>query len=218
MVIDSSNRAMDKVRLAVIYYSSTGINYQLACWAAEAGLAFGAEVRLRKVHELAPDSAIDRRPAWRAHIEATRGMREASSDDLVWADTFIFSTPTRYGTVSAQLKEFLDTQGSLWAQGKLAGKVVSGMASANNPHGGQEATLLSLYINMIHWGAIIVPPGYTDESVFRAGGNPYGTTATGRDGQMVQDVRDAVHYQARLTLSVAARLKAGKAALAAGDV
>jgi NAD(P)H dehydrogenase (quinone) len=207
---------MEKVHLAIIYYSSTGINYQLAQWAAESGLAAGAEVRLRKVRELAPDSAIDRRPAWRAHINATRDILEASPDDLLWADAVIFSTPSRYGTVSAQLKEFLDTQGSLWAQGRLIDKVVSGMASANNPHGGQEATLLSLYINMIHWGAIIVPPGYSDESVYRTGGNPYGTTATGRDGQMVQDVRDAVFHQARRTLQVAAWVKAGKAALPPG--
>ena len=108
-----------------------------------------------------------------------------------------------------QMKQFLDIQGGLWAQGKLANKVVSAMSSASNP-GGQENTQ-SLYTVMMHWGTIIVPPGYTDDSVFAAGGNPYGTSVTqGEDGKMVEDVENAVKYQARRTVTVAGWLKKGR--------
>ncbi|MFZ7102414.1 MAG: NAD(P)H:quinone oxidoreductase [Peptococcaceae bacterium] len=169
---------MDKVKLAVIYYSMTGINYQMARWAAEAGQNTGAEVRLLKVRELAPETAVNANPAWKANAEATEDIKEAGSDDLEWADAIIFSAPTRFGNLPSQMKQFIDLQGRMWAQGKLLNKVVSAMSSAQNPHGGQEATIKALYTSMMHWGAIIVPPGYTDSSIFKAGGNPYGTTVT----------------------------------------
>jgi len=202
---------MEKVKLAVIYYSMTGINYQLASWAAEAGQEAGAEVRLLKVHELAPESAINNNPVWKATVESTKNIQEASSADLDWADAIVFSVPTRFGNLAAQMKQFIDLQGGLWAKGKLMNKVVSGMSSAQNPHGGQEATVKSLYTSMMHWGAIIVSPGYTDPSIFKAGGNPYGTTVTqGPDGKMVEDVKDAVFHQAKRTVEVATWLKKGK--------
>lgn len=94
-------------------------------------------------------------------------------EDLVWADTIIFSVPTRFGNMPSQLKQFLDTTGGLWFNGKLMNKVVSAMTSAQNPHGGQEATILSLYTSMYLWGAIVAAPGYTDPVTFGAGGNPY---------------------------------------------
>jgi len=202
---------MDNVKLAVIYYSSTGTNYQLAQWAAEAGKSAGAEVRLLKVHELAPDEAINSNPAWRAHADATKDVKEAVPDDLVWADAIIFSVPTRYGNVPSQFKQFIDITGGVWSKGLLTNKVVSAMSSANNTHGGQEATLLSLYTTMMHWGAIIVTPGYTDEVVSKAGGNPYGTSVTvGYDGKNVEDIRASVMYQARRTIEVAKWLKKGR--------
>ncbi|WP_178075378.1 NAD(P)H-dependent oxidoreductase, partial [Pseudomonas sp. 2822-17] len=80
---------------------------------------------------------------------------EVTLDDLEWADAFIFSTPTRFGNIPGQVKQFLDTTGGLWFNGKLANKVVSAMSSASNAHGGQEATILALYNTMHHWGAII---------------------------------------------------------------
>jgi NAD(P)H dehydrogenase (quinone) len=84
------------------------------------------------------------------------------------------------------------------------------MSSAQNPHGGQEATVLSLYTAMCHWGAIIVPPGYTNQVLFGAGGNPYGTTVTvDQDGKMIEDVKDAVKYQAKRTVQVAEWVKKG---------
>jgi NAD(P)H dehydrogenase (quinone) len=202
---------LDKVKLAIIYYSSTGTNYQMAKWAEEAAKEAGAEVRVLKVKELAPPQAIDSNPAWRKHYDETQDVPEATSQDLEWADALIFSMPTRFGVMPSQMKQFLDIQGGLWAQGKLANKVVSAMSSASNPHGGQEKTLQSLYTVMMHWGTIIVPPGYTDDSVFAAGGNPYGTSVTqGEDGKMVEDVENAVKYQARRTVTVAGWLKKGR--------
>ncbi len=85
------------------------------------------------------------------------------------------------------------------------------MSSAQNPHGGQEATILSLYTSMMHWGAIIVPPGYSDPVLFAAGGNPYGTSVTqGQDGKMVEDVQAAVKHQAKRTVDIANRVIAGE--------
>lgn len=203
---------MEKVKLAVIYYSSTGTNYQLATWAAEAAEEAGAEVQVLKVPELAPEAAINSNPAWKAHYDATKDVPVASSSDLEWADAYIFSVPTRFGNVASQMKQFLDIQGGLWAEGKLMNKVVSAMSSAQNPHGGQEATILSLYTTMAHWGAIIVPPGYTNPVIFKAGGNPYGTSVTqGQDGKMIEDVKDAVYHQAKRTVEVASWVKKGRA-------
>ena len=202
---------MEKVKLAVIYYSSTGINYKLAKMAEEGALEAGAEVRVLKVQELAPDAAIDSNPAWRANVEATKDVPIATSADLDWADAIIFSMPTRFGNLPSQMKQFLDMQGGMWAQGKLTNKVVSAMASAGNANGGQEATVKSLYTSMMHWGAIIVPPGFTDDSIYKAGGNPYGTSVTqGSDGNMVEDVKDAVKHQAKRTVEVASWIKKGK--------
>lgn len=202
---------MEKTKLAIIYYSATGINHQMAEWAAEAAREAGADVRVVRIAETAPDKAIDSNPAWRAQIERAAHLPVAGSADLDWADAILFSVPTRFGVMAAQAKQFIDQQGGLWAQGKLVDKVVSAMSSAQNPHGGQEATLLSLYTTMYHWGAIVVAPGYTDDSVFKAGGNPYGTSVSqGPDGKPVEDVRNAVAHQTRRLLDVTARLKAGK--------
>ena len=201
---------MDKVKLAIIYYSSNGTNYQLAKWAEEAANEYGAEVKVLKVPELAPQAAIDSNPAWKAHAEATKDVPVATPDDLAWADAIIFSTPTRFGNVASQMKQFLDTTGGVWAEGKLVNKVVSAMSSAGNPHGGQEATIKSLYVSMMHWGAIIVPPGYTDKSIYVGGGNPYGTSVTvDGEGKMVEDVKEAVKHQAKRTLMVAEWIKKG---------
>jgi NAD(P)H dehydrogenase (quinone) len=109
------------------------------------------------------------KPCWKATIPA-------SLEDLDWADGYAFGTPTRYGAPAAQLKQFLDTAGSLWQEGKLADKPVSTFVSSAERHGGQEATILSLHNVFYHWGCIIVPLGYTDNVVYAAGGNPYGTS------------------------------------------
>ncbi|TLS36044.1 NAD(P)H:quinone oxidoreductase [Pseudalkalibacillus caeni] len=201
---------MANVNLAVIYYSSTGTNYQLAQWAEEAAKQAGAEVKLVKMPETAPQSAVESNPAWKKHLEETKDVPEVTLDDLEWADAYIFSVPTRFGNVPSQAKSFLDSTGGLWFNGKLANKVVSAMTSAQNPHGGQEATLLNLYTTMHHWGAIVASPGYTDQSVFAAGGNPYGTSVSvDQDGNMKEDVKGAVEYQAKRTVQVATWVKQG---------
>jgi len=202
---------MSTVKLTIIYYSATGTNYAMALEAQKAALAAGAEVRLRKVQELAPDVAIDSNPAWRAHVEATRDVPVASHDDLEWADAYLFSTPTRYGNVPAQIKQFIDTTGPLWAQGKLSNKVVSGFATAGNVHGGQETTLMALYNSFYHWGAIIVSPGYTNPLLSAAGGNPYGFSRQAGT-EFSEAEKAAVRYQTERMIEISARLLRGKLA------
>src|SRR5699024_8993144 len=129
---------MENIKLAVVFYSMGGTNYQLAKWAEEGAKAAGADVRVLKVEELAPQSVIDGNEGWKATVEATKDVPVATSDDIEWADAIIFSVPSRFGTMPAQMKQFLDLQGGLWANGKTINKVVSAMSSAQNPHGGQE--------------------------------------------------------------------------------
>lgn len=198
------------IKLAVIYYSSTGTNYQMAQWAKAGAEELGAEVRVLKVPESAPQAAIESNPVWKAHVDSTKDVPEVTLADLEWADAYIFSVPTRFGNMAGQMRQFLDTTGGLWFEGKLMNKVVSGMTSAQNPHGGQEATILALYTNMFHWGALVAAPGYTDPSIFAGGGNPYGTSVSvDQEGNMVEDVEDAVKYQAKRTVSVAQWVKDG---------
>ncbi len=198
---------MSNVKLSIIYYSSTGTNYQVALEAKKAAEEAGAEVRLRKVAELAPDAAIDSNPAWREHINATKDVQTATNDDLDWADAVIFGTPTRFGNVAAQLKQFMDGTGGLWFEGKLANKVYSAFTSAQNPHGGQESTLLALYNSIYHWGGIIVTPGYTDQNLFKSGGNPYGTSISADGNDIPEEKAEAARIQARRVVEFAAKLK-----------
>ena len=198
-------------KTAIVYYSSTGTNYQLAQWAAEAAKGAGSEVKVLKAAETAPQAVIDSNPAWKANVEATKDVPEVTPTDLEWADAIIFSVPTRFGNMPGQMKNFIDTTGGSWAQGKLANKAVSAMSSAGNAHGGQEATILSLYTTIYHWGAVVAAPGYTDDSAYASGGNPYGTSVTvGQDGKMVEDekaIKAAVQHQAKRTVKVAEALK-----------
>lgn len=205
---------MSKIKLAVIYYSATGTNYQLAQWAAESAEKAGAEVKLLKVQELVPEDKIAANPAMKALAEKTKDIPIATPDDIVEADAIIFSSPTRYGNIASQMKQFIDTTGGIWGKGLTVNKVVSAMSSAQNPHGGQEATILALYTSMYHWGAIVAAPGYTDPVTFGAGGNPYGTSVSvDGDGKMIEEqdrIRDAVFHQAKRTVEVAGWVQAGK--------
>ena len=164
----------EKAKIAIFYYSSMGHAWQVAR-AYEEGVRFeGGEARVRKVRELAPPEAIATNPAWKAHLEETKNVPEASLDDLEWANGYVFGSPTRYGVMAAQMKQFLDGSVMLWGQGKLAHKPVTAFAGAMNPQGGQVNTINSIYSVMQHWGTIIVPPGCNDPSVYAAGGSPYG--------------------------------------------
>jgi NAD(P)H dehydrogenase (quinone) len=199
------------VKVAVIYYSATGTVHALAQAVAEGAASAGAEVRLRRVAELAPDSAIDQNPQWRRHADAARSVVQASVEDLAWADAYAFGTPTRFGAPAAQLKQFIDQAGGLWQDGRLADKPVTAFTSAFNRHGGSEATILSLGNVFYHWGSLIVPPGFTDPAVYAAGGNPYGTSSvTGPAGDGPDAAAlDAARYQGRRLARTTIRLLAG---------
>lgn len=184
-------------KVAVIYYSATGNVYKLGRAIEEGAKEAGAEVRFLKVRELAPEEAIKSNQGWYDHSLETQDVPEASLDDLEWADAYIFGTPTRFGNVSAQLKQFIDTAGGLWFQGKLADKVVGGFTSASTVHGGQESTLLSMYNVFMHWGSIIVPTGYTDDSIFAGGGNPYGASSTGSEDGPTEEELAVARFQGR---------------------
>jgi NAD(P)H dehydrogenase (quinone) len=198
-------------RVAVIYYSATGNVYGLARAVEEGAKEAGAEVRFRKVRELAPEEAVRSNRGWYDHALMTEDVPEASLEDLNWADAYVLGTPTRFGNVSAQLKQFIDTTGPLWAEGKLADKVASGFTSAQNPHGGQESTLLSMHNVFYHWGAIIVPPGYTDPLLFEAGGNPYGASSTGAEEGPSAGELAAARYLGRRVAEKAAALARSRA-------
>lgn len=198
---------MAGVKLALVYYSTYGTNHRMAEIAADAAKQAGAEVRLLKVKETAPPEVVQGQAPWKAHQEATSDIPEATPDDLVWANAFLFSAPTRYGGAASQMRAFIDTLGPVWQQGALADKTFSAMTSAMNPHGGQETTLQTLYITAMHWGAILVPPGYTDAAVFSAGGNPYGTTVTaGGEGGISAESEAAIRHQAKRLVEITARL------------
>ncbi|MBQ0887133.1 NAD(P)H:quinone oxidoreductase [Streptomyces sp. RM72] len=197
------------VKLAVVYYSSTGTITEIAKELHEAGVKAGAEVRLLKVAELAPRAAIESNPAWAANDAATADIPEATADDIEWADAVIFGTPTRFGNVSSQLKQFIDTLGGLWAEGKLADKVYSGFVSSATAHAGQESTLLALYNSIHHFGGLTVTPGFTDPNKF-TDGNPYGTShVDGQGANPVDDVtRTAARIQAERVIKIAGAIRA----------
>jgi NAD(P)H dehydrogenase (quinone) len=209
-------------KISVIYYSATGTVHALAQAVAEGAASAGAELRLRRVAELAPDSAIDENPLWRRHTDATAAIAVAAPEDLQWADAFAFGTPTRFGAPAAPLKQFIDQTESVWRQGSLAGKPVTAFTSAYHRHGGSEATILSLANVFYHWGALIVPPGYTDPAVSAAGGNPYGTSfaassssGDGPDGAALEAARHQGRRLARITQQLLAGQPAADALVAA---
>ncbi|MCK7624253.1 NAD(P)H:quinone oxidoreductase [Streptomyces sp. RS10V-4] len=200
------------VNVAVIYYSSTGTVAELARLIADTAEHAGADVRLRRVAELAPQAAIDANPAWAANAAATADILEAAPEDMLWADAVLLGTPTRFGNVTSQLKQFLDTLGGLWQQGRLADKVYSGFTASGTRHGGQESTLLALYHTVHHFGGILIAPGYTDPAKF-TDGNPYGTSHVGGPETPVDaDARTAARVQAERVVKFTKAIKAGLAA------
>lgn len=197
---------MSNVRLAIIYYSTYGTNHAMAEVAADAAHAAGAEVRLRKVKETAPAEIVSGQAAWAAHAERTAHVEHASYDDMEWANAYLFSAPTRFGTAASQMRAFIDTLGPIWAAGTLSNKAVSAMTSAQNMHGGQEVTLLGLYATFIHWGAILVPPGYTDPSIYASGGNPYGVSVTANGEPLSEPIKAAIRAQSKRLIDFAGRI------------
>ncbi|MBO3736036.1 NAD(P)H:quinone oxidoreductase [Actinoplanes flavus] len=200
---------MAEVKLAIIYYSSTGTVHAMARRLAEAGEKAGAEVRLRQVPELAPPAAIASNPAWSRHHDQTKDGPRAEAGDVVWADAVLFGTPTRFGNLTSQLKQFLDTLGPQWAQGLLANKAYAGFTASMTEHGGQESTLLALYTTIYHFGGVVVAPGYTDPLKF-SDGNPYGVshvTGGSNDIPLSEVQYAALDHLARRIVAVGGRLR-----------
>jgi len=195
-------------KLSVIYYSATGHGAKMAQRVAAAAEAAGAEVRVRRIAETRDPESFRENEAWAANYEATKDLPAATGEDIVWADAVIFGTPTRFGSPASQFRAFIDTLGGLWAQGKLADKVYAAFTSSQTEHGGQETTLLALYISLMHFGGIIVPPGYTDGVKF-ADGNPYGVGhVTGPENKngLSEATNNALDHLATRVVSVADRL------------
>lgn len=196
--------------LAIIYYSSTGTVDQMARRCAAAGEKHGADVRLRQVAELAPPEAIESDERWSEHVDETSDEPTATPDDIVWADAVLLGTPTRFGNVASQLKQYLDSLGPQWQKGQLADKAYAGFTSSMTEHGGQESTLLTLYNTVYHFGGVLVPPGYTDPVKFEDG-NPYGASHVtgGENSAPLEETQlTALDHLTERVLKVAEALKA----------
>ncbi|WP_410643194.1 NAD(P)H:quinone oxidoreductase [Amycolatopsis sp. lyj-346] len=198
-------------RILVVYYSSTGNTAALAEGLAAGARETGADVRVRTVPETVPADAIARNPRWQAWVDAGPHHELATLADLEWADGLAVGSPTRFGGPAAQLKSYLDSTGGLWAQGKLADKVATSFTTASTAHGGLESTLLAINNVFYHWGAIVVPLGYTDPHL-KESGNPYGGSFVSRKSAAPDEVSlDALRLQghrlATITTHIATGLK-----------
>jgi NAD(P)H dehydrogenase (quinone) len=203
---------MSTPRVAVIYYSATGDVHRLAHAVAQGAQAEGAEVRLRHVEEVASELLISQNQHWGRHRAEVEDEPVATLDDLEWADGVALGTPTRFGNVAAQLKQFIDQAGRLWQEGKLADRVGTAFTASMTAHGGQESTILALNNTLYHWGMLILPLGYTVSEVFNAGGNPYGASYTSGKRVDGPDERAiaAARYQGQRLARYAAVIGAGR--------
>ena len=175
----------------------------------------GAELELLQVAELVPDDVLEKSGAKKAR-EVFAHIPTANPSDLEDADAIIFGTPTRFGNMCAQMRNFLDQTGGLWAQGALIGKVGSVFTSTGTQHGGQETTLTSFHITLLHHGMVIVGLPYSEARQMTldevTGGSPYGaTTIAGTDGSRMPSENELAmaRFQGRHVADIAARL-AGK--------
>jgi NAD(P)H dehydrogenase (quinone) len=196
--------------LLVVFYSRDGAVEALAKAVAEGARRAGAEVRLRRVPDIVSPAVMAKVPGWEERSKRMLAEYGAPTHaDVEWADGIIFGTPTRFGNTSAELKAFIDSLGGLWVQGRLNGKAAGAFTSTAGPHGGNETTVLSLYIPMAHLGFIIVPTGYTHEKIVQGHGTPYGASSISGQNTApptTDDLEVAKHQGARVT-QVAAALK-----------
>ena len=193
----------------IAFYSRSGSTEALAQAIAEGAQASGAEVRLRRARELVGPEIMARAPGWAESAAAMNERYEAPTEaDAEWADAIVFGTPTRFGAVCAELKAYIDGLGGLWFQGRLNGKAGSAFTSTSSLHGGNESTLLSLYNPMAHLGLIIVPLGYADMALYRAG-TPYGASSVSgqQSAPPTDDDLEVARFQGRRVTEVAAALK-----------
>ena len=165
-------------KILVLFYSKTGHMLKMARSVAKDAKEAGAEVRLRKAAELAPREVIEKTPEWKAIYSQMSDIPDAVTDDPVWMDGVIVGTPTRFGNMAAPMRNFWDQTGMLWMEGTLIGRTVSAFASAEMVHGGQEATLLSMYPTFFAHGLIVVGiPGNVKE-LYKSG-SYYGALSSG---------------------------------------
>jgi NAD(P)H dehydrogenase (quinone) len=191
-------------KILVLFYSRTGNTAALADAIVEGARSVRfAEVDVRRVDDLAPPSVIDSIPDWKASRERLSGKYQTLGDvnALAGYDALVLGSPTRYGIMSAELKNVLDQTGPLWQRGALVNKVGSAFASVATAHGGHETTLWSIMTPMANLGMIIVPPGYSDAVMF-AGGSPYGATATTGGGAPGEADLAAARHQGKRVAEV----------------
>ena len=200
---------MATANVLIVFYSRNGSTEKMAQAVAEGAKAAGAEVRLRRARDIVSRDVMAKAPGW---VEAADRMDAEypapTSDDAEWADGIVFGTPTRFGNAAAELKAYIDSLGGLWFQGKLNGKVGGAFTSTGTPHGGNESTIISLYNPLAHLGFIIVPTGYLDPAVFKAG-TPYGAShVAGQNASPpTEDELAVARFQGKRVTQVAAALK-----------
>src|SRR5208282_4783182 len=203
-------------KVQIIFYSMYGHIYRMAEAVAEGARQVpGVEVDLYQVAELVPDAALERTGAAKARA-AFAHVPIASASRLPDADAIIFGTPTRFGNMCAQMRNFLDQTGGLWAKGALIGKVGSVFTSTGTQHGGQETTIASVHFTLLHHGMIIVGVPYSEPGLSNmseiTGGSPYGAgTLAGTDGSRVPSANELqiARTQGRRVADIAERLKVG---------
>lgn len=165
----------DSANILVLYYSATGNVAQMAHALADGASSLGAQVRVRRVVETAPTTAVASNPKWQKFLDTCQDEYVALTD-IEWCDGIALGSPTRFGNPASQLRAFLDTTGGLWAQGSLSRLVGTSFTSASTQHGGLESTILSMNNIFYHWGSVIMPLGYVNSFVHKESGNPYGAS------------------------------------------
>ena len=202
------------MKVLIVYYSMYGHLHKMAQAVAEGVKRVnGAEVALRRVPETLPAEVLENMGA----VEAQKSMADvpiATVEELATADAVIFGTPTRFGNMCGQMRQFLDATGQLWATGALVGKVGSVFASTATQHGGQESTILSFHTTLLHHGFVVVGLPYAFQGQMRideiTGGSPYGaSTIAGTKGERLpsENELEAARFQGRHVAQIAAKLK-----------
>lgn len=202
------------VKIQVIFYSMYGHVYRMAEAVAEgAREVAGAEATVYQVPELAPEAVIEKSGAKKAR-ETFAHIPIAEPRQLAEADGLLFGTPTRYGNMAAQMRNFLDQTGQLWMANTLVGKPAGVFVSTASQHGGQETTALTFYTTLLHLGMIVVGVPYSAKALVNmdeiTGGSPYGAgTLAGLDGSRwpSDNELEIARYQGRVVADVARKLK-----------
>jgi len=202
------------MKIYIVYYSMYGHIHAMAQAIAEGAKEVeGAEVILRRVPETLSEEIIGRMGATESQKEIQK-IPVCSVDELKEADAIIFGTPTRFGNMTGQMRQFLDATGQLWAQGALVGKVGSVFTSTATQHGGQESTILGFHVTLLHHGMVIVGLPYAFQGQTRidemTGGSPYGaSTITGGKGERMPSENElaAARFQGKHVATITKKIK-----------